>query len=211
MDTDGKVQDLQDQLDTFVAAQKKKDEDMSKRMGEYETKFSTHHHTGKDSVHVQQKDVTPSIRAAGSITMATNGRTYKLGIIENPTQVTFTGAAVHSTDGTFSSASIDIRSTITGIAILGHSFQFQPVDTSTVTAGGTPADYIQNSNALTVKVSATAAMVTTVSENHLVSVNYPTNATQVARATVTAFAEDHVEVYAELASNWEIVGNFTVT
>ena len=207
---DNDLQELRDEFEQYKMDSEKRMKALEIRADGNELSFKNHEHDGKDTKKIQKKNVFAAIRAAGSITMATDGRAYKLGIIDNPTKITFTGAAIHSTDGSFAAGTIDIRSSIVGHAILGHSFQFQPVDDTEVTAGGPAQNFIQNSNAITVKVSATAAMLTTVSENHLVSVNYPDNSTIVARATVTEFGQDYVEVTVTLAADWMIVGNFTV-
>ena len=195
--------ELKEEFESFKTEMTKSVSDIKTRMDEEMEKFKNHKHDGNDSPHIEQADIIPTVRAAGSITMATNGQVYRLGIIDRPTQIVFTGVALNTVDG--------VRSQVVGQALLGQSFQFQPVDSNDVSAGGPAQNFIQNSSAFTIKVTATAAMVTTVSENHLVSVNWPTNSTIVARATVTEFGDNYVEVTVTLATNWSIVGNFTVT
>jgi len=178
--------------------------ELQNRVRELEKTMATHDHSGAKTVPIAQNDLTPNIRASGSITMSTDGQTYSLGVITNPTQVLFYGFAVHTSGG-----SVDIRSHVVGCAQLGKSFYFQPQDSNSVVQGGLPQNIVQSSSAFTIG----ASQVSTVSEGHLISVGYPNNsaANIVARATVTEFSVDHVSVTVSLATDWSIVGNFVVT
>lgn len=67
--------------------------------------FENHQHTGASTGRISQDDIVPSIRASGSIAMETDGQTYSLGVISNPTQILFYGNAVNTNLYTFNIAS----------------------------------------------------------------------------------------------------------
>jgi hypothetical protein len=201
-----------DELRTMITGQKKDIDDLKRQMSTLATDLSKHTHDGSNTKRISLIDILPQVRALGSITMATNGQTYKLGLITEPTAITFYGAAIHYSGGAWESGSVDYRSHIVGSAQLGKGFNFQPGTANSVITDGLLQDFIQCSSSMTMP-SAGGAVLTTVSEYHLVSVNYPTNAAAniVARATVIKFGSDSVEVRVTLASGWGIVGNFIVT
>lgn len=196
-------------MDTSLQGLQKQVADLTKQVKSLQQAFSNHDHDGTITPNISQSDITPSIRASGNITMSTDGRTYSLGLISNPTSILFYGVATHTTAGT-----IDIRAFLIGNAQLGKSFYFQPKTPSSVTAGGLPEVIIQSSTYFGVTGSnagAASAVHALADEEHLVDVEYPAKGTIVARATVTLFTVDHVEVQVSLADGWAIQGNFVVT
>jgi len=55
-----------------------------------------HEHNGLDANKISQANIVPSLRASGSITMATDDTRYELGSSFNPTSVWFYGTAVRT-------------------------------------------------------------------------------------------------------------------
>lgn len=206
-----RIEEIKSELETTKV-------DLSRMKSEFtrfQEDFLKHEHDGYDGRKISQNNIMSKVRAVGSITMATTGRTYRLGLASSPTNIDFYGAAIHYNTGVFgsgTSTNVDIRATIIGSAQLGQGYNFQPSTTSSVVTGGLLQDVIQSSTSISVKIS-TSQVNTSVSEYHLVSVNFPTNAAAdiVARATVTKFADEYVEVLATLAPGWGIVGNFVVS
>ena len=176
-----------------------------------------HIHNGVDTPMIPQSSVIPNLRATGSITMATDGTRYRLGLTFTPRAVSFNGIAIHRTGGT-----IDIRAHVNGDSQLGPSYYFQPQSGTSVITGGPLYNVIQSSNALLIDSSTSPVTVRAiVSEGHLVSVEY---GGVVARATIPnlstgvgdgltgkGYGEGYVFVDVTLAADWEIIGNFVVT
>lgn len=173
--------------------------------------FSSHAHEGALTTQIVQGNVVPSIRAMGSIEMATNGRTYSIGVIDNPTSIWFYGFAVHSSVAGV--APFNIRSHVVGNGQLGKSFYFQPQSSSSVIEGGIPQNIIQSCSSMTIADGNPPVIRTTVGQFDLVSVGYPDNSIEniVARAEITLFAVDHIEIFVTLQAGWAIEGNFLVT
>jgi hypothetical protein len=183
---------------------------MSQKFETLSEDFSKHGHDGRGTPRVSQSDILPQIRAVGSIEMSTSGRTYKLGLINAPTNILFYGAAIHYASGAYGvGATIDIRSHIVGSAQLGKGFNFQPQSSDSVVTGDILQDIIQSSSAITIGAST----VTTVSEFHIATLGYPNNSifNIAARATVVKFGDTSVDVKVTLQPGWGIVGNFVVS
>ncbi len=162
-----------------------------------------HIHNGIDSLPINQSDITPSIRASGSITFATSTE-YRLGITFNPSSVWFYGAAVHRTAGT-----IDMRAHVVGNAQLGPTYYFQPLTTTSVQIGGNLQNIIQSSSAFLIDSTTSPVTVrVVVDEGNLVDVEYPGI---VARATIVNYSSEAVIIDVTLASGWSIIGNYLVT
>lgn len=169
--------------------------------------FETHNHDGSRTVKLSQNNITPNIRAMGSITMSTLGQTYRLGTIANPTALTFFGTVTNGSGGH------DFRAFTFGNAQLGKSYYFQPQSSNSVTEGGLPENIIQGCSSLVVDSTNTQAKVyAPIGQEHLIDVWTSDPNTILVRATVTEFAVDHVSIYIDnLASGWSITGNFVVT
>jgi hypothetical protein len=182
---------------------------LTNRIAKLEASFRSHTHDGSTTPKLSQGDINPSIRASGNITMSTDKQTYNLGLIDNPTQIQLYGIVVHTTSGAFNSAGpFDIRAIVVGNAQLGKSFYFQPQSSNSVTAGGLPENIIQSS---VYYGNGTGGVHALTGEEAIIDVEYPSSGTIVARATVTKFDNDHVEVYVSLAAGWGIIANFVVT
>lgn len=172
---------------------------------------SLHLHTGYDgSLRIPQANIIPTIRASGSITLATASTTYTLGTPQNnvPTSLFFYGVINHVTAGT-----TDIHSFVTGTAQMGQSFYFQPQSGTSVIAGGTMQTVTQSCSALIIDSTTPTSPVVNgfVGETHFIDMAYPAGTT-VARATVTAFNKNQVSIFTDtLTSGWTIVGNFIVS
>lgn len=88
-----------------------------------------HTHNGVDSLNINQSNITPGIRASGSITFSQTTQ-YTLGITFNPTSVWFYGIAIrHNTLFTVSAANATAGATYTN-----NTQTFTVIDTI---AGGT--------------------------------------------------------------------------
>ncbi len=183
-------------------------EDIKKEIADIKNTIATHDHEGLDSVAISADNITPSIRALGSIQMSTDGRVYKIGVISNPSSILLFGNAVHYDSGIYGTGSIDTRCFINGYAILGKSFNFQPQTSSSVVTGGIPQYITQGSAYFGDGVSG----VHTISDEfHLVEVEYPSGSFIVARADVTEFSVDSVSVKVSLSAGWGITATFIVT
>lgn len=200
-----KMQTLEEDFQSEKSARTQKETDYEKRMFDLERDAREHIHDGNGSAKLSRDNIIPGMRASGSITFATNGATYELGTNFNPSSLDFYGFAVYNP------GSVSIRSHVVGNAQLGTSYYYQPKTTRSVTAGGPIQNVIQSSSAFTIDSTiATPVVRTTVSEGHLISVEYPSG-TIVARATVTTFGNGSIFLSVVLATNWSIVGNFVVT
>lgn len=167
-----------------------------------------HIHNGVDTPKIPQSSIIPNLRALGSITMSTDGTRYSLGLTFTPTQVWFLGNAIHRTGG-----SIDIRAQVQGTAQIGPSYFFQPHSATAVTAGSNIHPVVQGSSYFLVDSSTSPVTVrTAASEDHLVSVNYPTSVDIAARATVPDNWGGNGELFVDvtLGTDWEINGTFIV-
>ena len=169
--------------------------------------FETHNHDGSRTVKLSQNNITPSIRAMGAIEMATDGRTYSIGVISNPTRVWFNGIAYFRN----SNNQITIRAHVIGNAQLGKSYYFQPGTSSSVVTGGLPEEIIQTSSCLIIDTNTNTPVVEAEVGGFGTLVDVIHGGYIVARATITAFYVDHVEVFVTLQPGWTILGNFVVT
>lgn len=190
-------------------------------------KVPLHRHNGFDSPQISQENVTPSLRASGSISLATDGQQYKLNLTGAPTNILFYGNAVHRTAGT-----VDVRAQVIGSADLGPSYFFQPESTSTVSPSDTIGNIIQSGSYL-LSETTTPQVNTSVTEGHLVQVIYTgsigTKLTGniVAQITIPnpwtkgldagfdystkGYGPGYVFFDVDLAPDWEINGNFVVS
>jgi hypothetical protein len=156
---------------------------LTNRIAKLEASFRSHTHDGSTTPKLSQGDINPSIQLYGIV--------------------------VHTTSGAFNSAGpFDIRAIVVGNAQLGKSFYFQPQSSNSVTAGGLPENIIQSS---VYYGNGTGGVHALTGEEAIIDVEYPSSGTIVARATVTKFDNDHVEVYVSLAAGWGIIANFVVT
>lgn len=180
-----------------------------------------HTHNGFDSPKVNAWDLTHSQAASGSITMATNGQRYEIGLniaksgtSFAPSQIRFNGIAIKGSGAT------GIRALVVGDAFIGPSYYLQPLSSSSVTIGGPAQVCVQSSSYILVNDSGagnpTAALA---SEGHIVSVEFP-GGTVVARATIPDLGDfgandkpllgGNLLVDVTLATGWSIIGNFVI-
>lgn len=97
-----------------------------------------HVHNGVDSPNIPQASITPGLRANGTITMATDGQTYRLGLTFKPTEVQFLGTAINEVAGRVDAVSIDTAGsgyTVGDILTLDDG-QGCTVEVDTVNGGG---------------------------------------------------------------------------
>lgn len=165
-----------------------------------------HTHNGTDSPNISQASVNPYFRANGTITMATDGATYTLGLNFKGSRVDFNGVAVHKT-----LAVIDERALVNGVALLGQSYEFTALSSTAVTVGGPVKNIIQGCSSMTIDAAATPPYAVIASEEHIVYVVQPGTGTSVAVATVTGFSFGKVLIKVALTADWEITGTFTVS
>lgn len=181
-----------------------------------EQKFSSfdttnHEHNGKDTKRIKQRDIIPGDAAAGRITFETTGRRYEIKLTFNPTQVLFNGVASDGTDVAM----------ISGCARLTPGgYYLQPLSPSSVRPGET-YPVVQNSTCVWGGTFASAPA----SEGHIARAQR--SGTIYASLTIPGggFNENgfplsstdkpykngvlYLDFYC--ATNWFIIGNFTIS
>ena len=188
-----------------ISILKKQITDLTERIDEFSRMFKAHDHDGVNSVAVLDTDVVTDYRSGGSISLATEGTTYKLGVTNKPRSIMFYGLVTSSAD--------NVRSLVIGSAHLGKSYYFQP-DTSSTVKPGSFGNIYQSATCLTIDSDSTlsAGVKAIVSEGHLINAILTSGSDIIARATVTAFSNESVSVYlATLASGYTVDGNFVVS
>lgn len=143
---------------------------------------------------------TPLFRTSGNVTMATNGATYRFPNPYGAKQITFFGIA-YKTDGT-------VRVDCYGQAQLAPSYYFTPQTTTSVGLAGPKQKVIQAGKWFLVTTGAAPQYRARSIETTLVNIDWPNASTIVARAEIIGYGADYFEVAVELASGWEINGNF---
>ncbi len=163
-----------------------------------------HKHNGNDNLRINQSDIQPSIKANGDITMATEGRTYTLNLVADPSVLMFYGTAVNN-----NGSSPTIKAIVNGNAQLSQGYIFTGVNTSSV-APGPLQNIIQCSNSMIIDTTSLGNAAVRASELHLIYVQDHAG-TLNAVATVTSFTNTSINIKVEtLASGWQIIGNFLV-
>ena len=163
-----------------------------------------HTHNGTDSPNISQSSVVPVTRTIGSITMATNGADYSLGITFKPTRVDFYGVATNVASG--------FHVQIIGTCLVGAGNHFQPGTTRYVVTGPITESNVQGCSFMVIRVSGgVTTSVAGVSEQAIVDAFYPNNSTTVARATITAVKTDSITVSVVLAAGWSINGTWVIS
>ena len=186
-----------------------------------------HYHNGFDAPQISQENVVSKLRASGSISLATNGREYTLNLTGTPTHIQFYGNAIHRSGGT-----IDVRAQCVGSADLGPSYFFQPENTTTVSPSDIIGNVIQSGSYILVETT-TPQVNASATEGHLLQVIYTggigTKLTGniVAQITIPnawtkglngafdystkGYGIGYIYMDVDLATGWEINGNFVVT
>ncbi len=166
-----------------------------------------HIHNGTDSPKIPFSSLQASNRANGSITMATDGNVYTVGLNFQGTRVDFNGTAVHKTTGV-----IDKRALVNGVAFLGPSYIIGPLSSTAITVSGKQQALVQGSSSLTVyDDSGTLVVKAITSQTSIVFVVDNPGATQVARAIIINFSSSNFKILVQLAAGWEITGTFAVS
>lgn len=142
----------------------------------------------------------PLYPTSGNVTMATNGVTYRFPNPYGATQITFYGIA-YKTDGS-------IRVDCFGMAFIRPSLYFTPQTDTSVGLAGEVQDIVQSGKWFLVTTGASPQYRARSIETTLVNIDWPNTSTIVARAEVVNYGPDYFEVEVELASGWEINGNF---
>lgn len=114
----------------------------------------------------------------------------------------------------YDTPAIIVRAFCVGSAQIGGNYYFQPDTTGSVVVGGPIQDIIQSSS----YVGATGTGSGTVTnfraladEGHIVDVEYPSQGSIVARATVSSYTNSAIFIDVTLSTFWEINGNWIVT
>jgi len=103
------------------------------------------------------------------------------------------------------------RAICMGNAQLGPSYYFQPETTSSVATGGPVQKFIQSGVYFATDESgATPASHVLTTEEHILSVEYPSN-TIYARATIVNYSPNSIDILVSLQYGWEIIGNWVIT
>lgn len=153
-----------------------------------------------NSTKVKRLEQTPLYKTSGNVTMKTSGAVYRFPNPFGATQVTFFGIA-YKTDGT-------VRVDVFGIAQLAPSYYFTPQDTTSVGLAGPKQKLIQAGKWFLVTTGASPQYRARSIETTLVNIDWPTSADIVARAEVVDYGPDYFDVRVDLATGWEINGNF---
>jgi hypothetical protein len=170
-----------------------------------------HSHNGVDSLQIKEENVIPSTSITGFVSFA-QATTYTINLNASftPKQLQVNGIAT----GEYSGG--QTRVMLVGSAQFTPTFYLQ-ADTDTVVNTGTlqfpfngkPA---QSGSFLSVTRGGTSNFYAGVTEDHIVSVNFPTTNTIQARATVTNFSKTSITIDVPvLTSGWEITLNFVIT
>lgn len=160
----------------------------------------------------KEKRVIPGPRYAtsGNVRMATNGATYRFPNPYGATQVMFFGIASRVTGG-----STDIRADVFGVAQLRPSYYFEPQDSVSVAVAKQVQKIVQAGKWLLIVdenvTGSTPEYRARAIETTLVNIDWPNTATIVARAEVVDYGPDWFDVKVDLATGWEINGNFMCT
>lgn len=170
--------------------------------------FHTHSNTAGDAPNIPAGNIKPGYRAGGRITMATEGRIYRIGLNFNATQIQFYGIGLYPAAGPF-----EVRSHIIGNAQLGPSYELLDDGTTAgVTAGGPQKSIIQGCASFSVNETTPASSTANVSQNDIIDVLYPNTSTHAAQARVINYGPGFAEIQLiSLSTDWEIDGYFVVT
>lgn len=170
-----------------------------------------HHHNGIDAPKILEENVVPSTSITGFVSFAqVTTYTINLNASFTPKMITAYGIVTGSYSGN------QTRVMTHGTALLSPSFYLQ-ADTDTVVNTGTlqfpfngkPA---QSSSFISVTRGGTSDFYAGVSEDHLVSVNFPSSSSVQARLTVVDFSKTAITLEVPtLSSGWEITLNFVIS
>lgn len=175
------------------------------------TAIVDHHHNGVDAPKILAENVVPSTSITGFVSFAqTTTYTINLNASFTPKMITAYGIVTGSYAGQ------QTRVMTYGTALLTPSFYLQADTTTVVNTGtlqfpfnGKPA---QSSSFISVTRGGTSNFYAGVSEDHIVSINFPTTNDIQARATVVDFSRSAITIdIPNLTSGWEITLNFVIS
>jgi hypothetical protein len=172
-----------------------------------------HIHNGKDSPLIKAENIVPSTSIVGNVEMASVS-TYTVNLNSSFTPKTI--LAYGTITGTYSGQATRILTI--GSAQLSPTFYLQPETTRTVVTGNiqypfpteqpdgsTPSVPAQSSSYISVTRGGTSNFYAGSSEDHIVSVAFPSTSEIKARATITDFSRDKVVINVPyLDSGWSI-------
>lgn len=144
---------------------------------------------------------TPVFRTSGNVSMQ-QSTVYRFPNPYGAKQVMFYGIA--SNGGT-------IRVDCFGVAQLAPSYYFTPQTTTSVGLAGEKQNLIQSGKWFLVTTGAAPQYRARAIETTLVNIDWPNASTIVARAEIINYGKDFFEVDVQLASGWQIDGNFVCT
>lgn len=144
----------------------------------------------------------PIFRTSGNVSMQQDGEIYRFPNPYGAKQVMFYGIA--SNGGT-------VRVDCFGVAQLGPSYYFTPQTTTSVGLAGEKQNLIQSGKWFLVTTGASPQYRARAIETTLVNIDWPTSSDIVARAEIIGYTADYFEVLVNLASGWQIDGNFVCT
>lgn len=162
-----------------------------------------HRHDGVDNLRIPEKNIIPSVKANGTITMSQSATyTLSLGNIGGtPNSVTFYGGALNVGDGR--------HAMIVGSAQFGANQQFQPVDSTSVIIGPIIENIIQGSAAFIMTNGVSASSIIKNSQGHIIFAADASN-NNYATATVVGYDNSSITIETRLASGWSISGLWIV-
>lgn len=169
-------------------------------------KVPLHYHNGTDSPNIPSSSVVPGSRGLANITMATDGRTYRIGLNFKGSSVKFTGVAV-------AGGPINKRAHCVGFAELGAgTFMFvDDGDGNSVSPERNTRPFIQGSSSITINSSGmTPTFAAIASEENIIYV-VDAGGGQAAVGTIVGYGTGYIDIQVQLASGWSIQGTFVVT
>lgn len=178
-----------------------------------------HDHDGKNSQPIKAENVIPNTSVTGYVSFASE-TTYTLNLNSSFTPKMLTAYGIVT--GTYSGRAV--RGMSFGTALLTPSFYFQKDNERSVQTGhiqfpfkaegdtsssGKPA---QSSSFFSANRGSNSEFYAGVSEDHIVSINFPTASTIQARVTVVSFSKTAIIINVPvLTPGWEVTLNFVIS
>jgi hypothetical protein len=171
-----------------------------------------HTHDGVNNPQINEANIIPSVAAFGPVEFLEN-KTYTLNFTaSNQTLILFNGIAFQTGAG-------NDYAIIVGNAVISKAWAFQPQTTSSVITGGTPypitnkngkGNIAQSSSNLYIAPGSGGTAFGHVDENYIVN-TFSASGVHVVTAQFLNIQIGSVDfVVTNLASEWGLVGNFTI-
>lgn len=179
-----------------------------------------HTHDGISSLKIKQSNIIPASSIVGAVSLSTEGQTYTLNLNSSFTpQMIICHSVVSNSSGEI------YRGVYFGVAQLTPSFYLQTDTSNSVVTGNIQYPFpttqrngatisvpAQSSSGVLISRSVDADVFANQSEDHIVSAYVGLSNSDIrARATITSFSKDAVQVYVPyLTSGWTIDACFVI-